>query len=115
MGAAAGEEQAASPGKDESQKVPAAPVIDTKLDVEGAMSKVGLKKKENETKDGKWNTSNLGSRLGVDLMCAAAAGGLVAPIVTVIDKQVKKSIRMICRRTNSSSDQSSRTPPANAQ
>ena len=85
MGAAAGEPQAASPGKDESkpeQEVRAAPVVDT--DMGAVMHKVGLKKKEQKTEE--WNTSNLASRLAVDAMCAAAAGGLVAPLITIIDK-----------------------------
>lgn len=36
----------------------------------------------------KWNTHNLGSRLAVDALSAAAAGGLVAPVITVIDKAI---------------------------
>lgn len=33
-----------------------------------------------------WNTSNLGYRLGSDALAALSAGGLVAPIITVIDR-----------------------------
>ncbi|WPG99553.1 putative membrane protein [Acrodontium crateriforme] len=35
-----------------------------------------------------WNTRNLGKRLTVDLASAAAAGGLVAPIISIIDKAI---------------------------
>jgi hypothetical protein len=33
-----------------------------------------------------WNTKNLGRRVAVDALAAATAGGLVAPIVSMIDK-----------------------------
>ncbi|KAF1834070.1 hypothetical protein BDW02DRAFT_353911 [Decorospora gaudefroyi] len=35
-----------------------------------------------------WNTSKLGLRIGVDTLSAAAAGLLVAPIITMIDKGI---------------------------
>ncbi|KAH8729083.1 hypothetical protein GQ44DRAFT_737243 [Phaeosphaeriaceae sp. PMI808] len=35
-----------------------------------------------------WNTSNLGLRVGVDALSAGAAGVLVAPIITMIDKGI---------------------------
>nr|POE87873.1 putative membrane protein [Quercus suber] len=35
-----------------------------------------------------WNTKNLSSRLGVDALSAATAGGLVAPVIAVIDKAI---------------------------
>lgn len=35
-----------------------------------------------------WNTSKLGLRVGVDAMSAGAAGALVAPIITMIDKGI---------------------------
>lgn len=34
----------------------------------------------------RWNTHNLGWRLGADFLAAASAGVLVAPIITMIDK-----------------------------
>ena len=34
----------------------------------------------------KWNTKNLGSRLGADLVSAASAAVLVAPIISIIDR-----------------------------
>ena len=38
-------------------------------------------------KDGSvWNTKRLGSRVAVDAASAMTAGGLVAPIITMIDK-----------------------------
>lgn len=43
---------------------------------------VGLKEREPKT----WNTSNLGQRMGIDVMSASVAGGLVAPIICAIDK-----------------------------
>ena len=33
-----------------------------------------------------WNTKRLGSRMAVDAASAMTAGGLVAPIITMIDK-----------------------------
>ena len=33
-----------------------------------------------------WNTKRLGSRMAADAACAMTAGGLVAPIITMIDK-----------------------------
>ena len=35
---------------------------------------------------GRWNTTNLGLRFGVDASSAAAASALVAPIICVIDR-----------------------------
>jgi hypothetical protein len=34
----------------------------------------------------KWNTKNLGLRLGVDAISAASAAGSAAPIITIIDR-----------------------------
>jgi hypothetical protein len=34
----------------------------------------------------KWNTKNLGLRLGVDAVAAACSGVLIAPIITIIDR-----------------------------
>lgn len=49
-----------------------------------AASKLAGQEKE---KGGKvWNTANLGSRLAFDAACAATAGGLVAPLITIVDK-----------------------------
>ena len=59
-------------------------VVDKK--VQGVMEKVNLTKKGKS--DGRWNTENLGMRLGTDLMCAATAGGLVAPLITILDKSI---------------------------
>lgn len=35
-----------------------------------------------------WNTNKLGLRLGSDALAAGAAGALVAPIITIIDKGI---------------------------
>lgn len=92
MGAGAGEAAPARIGKheharEEQKYQSAAPeVMDTKAP--GMVSKVNLKKKEKSDSDGRWNTTKLGPRLGVDVMCAATAGGLVAPLITIIDKSI---------------------------
>ncbi|TDZ18218.1 putative membrane protein [Colletotrichum orbiculare MAFF 240422] len=39
----------------------------------------------------KWNTKNLGMRLGADLFSAACAGTLVAPIVSIIDRSIMEN------------------------
>ncbi|KAK4959906.1 hypothetical protein LTR10_002794 [Elasticomyces elasticus] len=68
-----------------SQKMQAyaAPVVDT---IPGLKAKVnGLKLADKETS---WNIQNLGSRLAVDVACAVSAGGLVAPLITMIDKAI---------------------------
>lgn len=70
----------------------AAPVVDTEGKGWGLGSKLAVKEKEKGSKQ--WNTANLGSRLTVDAACAATAGGLVAPIITIVDKYVP------CLRTN---------------
>ena len=46
----------------------------------------GVKIVEKERKE--WNTKNIGSRVAVDAACAATAGGVVSPIITMIDKYV---------------------------
>lgn len=38
-----------------------------------------------------WNTSKLGLRVGVDTVAAGAAGVLVAPIITAIDKGIMEN------------------------
>lgn len=38
-----------------------------------------------------WNTSKLGLRVGVDAVAAGAAGVLVAPIITMIDKGIMEN------------------------
>ncbi|KAK4548204.1 hypothetical protein LTR36_010073 [Oleoguttula mirabilis] len=35
-----------------------------------------------------WNTKNIGSRVAVDAACAMTAGGVVSPIITMIDKAI---------------------------
>ncbi|CAK1364075.1 unnamed protein product [Cercospora beticola] len=44
---------------------------------------------EKDVKD--WNTKNLSQRLVVDAGCAAAAGALVAPIVSMVDKAIMEN------------------------
>jgi hypothetical protein len=92
MGVVVGEQQPARTGKHEQLyqegrfQASAPEIKDTK--VPGVISKVNLKKKDKGEEDGRWNTDKLGRRLGVDLMCAATAGGLVAPLITIIDKSI---------------------------
>jgi hypothetical protein len=45
-----------------------------------------MNKKDSAKRD--WNTSKLGLRIGVDALSAGAAGALVAPIITMIDKGI---------------------------
>lgn len=47
--------------------------------------KVEMEAKMRESK-AKWNSKNLGLRLGADLFSAACAGALVAPLVSIIDR-----------------------------
>ena len=90
MGVVAGEEPPAQTGKHEQSRqdsryqASAPEIVDTKAP--DVVSKVNLKKKGKSEEDGRWNTDKLGTRLGVDLMCAATSGGLVAPLITIIDK-----------------------------
>ncbi|KAF7718088.1 Uncharacterized protein PECH_002425 [Penicillium ucsense] len=35
-----------------------------------------------------WNTSNLGMRLGIDVVSAASAGALTCPLITIIDRAI---------------------------
>ena len=85
MGVGAGEPRPAAAGGSNEQAA-ALPVVDAAVDVGDVLNKVGLKKKDEKTK---WNTQNLGRRLAVDAMCAITAGGLVAPIITMVDKYVR--------------------------
>jgi hypothetical protein len=39
----------------------------------------------------KWNTDKLGLRMGSDALAAGAAGALVAPIITIIDKGIMEN------------------------
>ncbi|KAF2159344.1 hypothetical protein M409DRAFT_71119 [Zasmidium cellare ATCC 36951] len=48
---------------------------------------MGIKTKETR----EWNTKNLGSRVAVDAGCAAAAGAMVAPIVSMIDRAIMEN------------------------
>ena len=41
-----------------------------------------------KSKTTQWNTKNLGLRLGADLVSAASAAVLVAPIISIIDRYV---------------------------
>ena len=40
----------------------------------------------------KWNTKNLGLRLGADAISASCAAGMVAPIIAIIDQYVPPSL-----------------------
>ena len=45
-----------------------------------------LRKGPQESEDVRWNTANLGLRLGADATSAATASALVAPIICIIDR-----------------------------
>ncbi|KAK0775566.1 hypothetical protein LTR38_015809 [Friedmanniomyces endolithicus] len=59
-----------------------APVVDTSTARKTKVNGMKLAEKERQ----QWNTRRLGSRMAVDAACAASAGGLVAPLITMIDK-----------------------------
>ncbi len=61
-----------------------APVVDTSTARKTKVNGMKLAEKERQ----QWNTRRLGSRMAVDAACAASAGGLVAPLITMIDKCV---------------------------
>lgn len=60
----------------------AAPVVDTPQVWQAKIKNVKLTEKDAQS----WNTNSLGRRLAVDAACAGTAGGLVAPLITMIDK-----------------------------
>jgi len=67
----------------------AAPMVDTQSAWKGTVNGVRIGERDGiiSSSGGKeWNTKNLGGRLAVDAACAATAGGLVAPVITMIDK-----------------------------
>ncbi|KAK0943641.1 hypothetical protein LTR29_004813 [Friedmanniomyces endolithicus] len=61
-----------------------APVVDSSTLRKTKVNGVKLAEKERL----QWNTRHLGSRMAVDAACAASAGGLVAPLITMIDKAI---------------------------
>jgi len=77
------EEARASKSMEGKIQAYSAPVIDAKIPMVD-LKNVGL----GDAQKKEWNTKHLGQRLGVDVACAATAGGLVAPLITVIDKYV---------------------------
>jgi hypothetical protein len=97
MGAGVEEASAGVPPRSsEAHRVQAnaAHMVDTKppvWDLKAKINGVGVSAKEKESPakamaEKKWNTKNLGSRMAVDAACAATAGGLVAPLISMIDK-----------------------------
>jgi len=59
-------------------------VTDTKTLVRNKIQGVRLTEKEPAAIQ--WNTKYLGRRFMVDAACAATAGGIVAPLIVMIDK-----------------------------
>ncbi|KAL2193451.1 hypothetical protein P885DRAFT_72254 [Corynascus similis CBS 632.67] len=47
--------------------------------------------KAGHTQAGKWNTKNLALRLGADLVSAASAAVMVAPIISIIDRSIMEN------------------------
>ncbi|QIX01046.1 hypothetical protein AMS68_006563 [Peltaster fructicola] len=62
------------------------PVIDTRPMVNLPVKIPGVALKER--KEAQWNTKNLVQRILVDAACAGSAGGLVAPVICMIDKAI---------------------------
>lgn len=92
MGVEAGEPAAVAGGNNEplgmiqaatKTSSDAKPTLDLKAKINGVRID-GVKIVEKETAD--WNMKSLGSRMAVDAACAATAGGMVAPLITMIDK-----------------------------
>lgn len=71
-----------SGGLEEKVEAGAPAVVDTKTPKLDLGKMPGLKQKEAR----EWNTKNIGQRLVVDAGCAAAAGSMVAPVVSMIDR-----------------------------
>jgi len=46
----------------------------------------GVRVAEKEKEARAWNTRNIGWRVGTDVIAAASAGVLVAPVITIIDR-----------------------------
>lgn len=90
MGVVVGEQSAAAAGNSEggsrtkagSTPFSAQPLWDVPKKIDGVRI-VEKEKKE-------WNTKALGSRMAVDAACAATAGGMVAPVIAMIDKYVER-------------------------
>lgn len=47
-----------------------------------------MKDESSSTRVVKWNTKNVGLRLGADAVSASCAAGLVAPLIAIIDQSV---------------------------
>ena len=78
---------------EERVKASSPPVVDTKptwdLSSAGSRGKmVNIQEKAKGVEKKEWNTKNLSSRLLVDAGSAATAGGLVAPVIMMVDKWV---------------------------
>ena len=60
------------------------PVVDTRplIDIPVKVPGIAIKEREPMT----WNTKHLSQRVAVDVASAASAGGLVAPVIYMIDK-----------------------------
>ena len=67
---------------------PIVPVPELKLEtVKAPLAVAGKQVEMPKTKlQEKWNTKNLGWRLASDLVAAASAASLVAPIISIIDR-----------------------------
>jgi len=70
------------------QKLQAAPVPELKdLHTAPPLAAAAVEKLEMAQKiPEKWNTKNLGWRLGADFVAAASAASLVAPIIAMVDR-----------------------------
>jgi len=70
-----------------AEKLPA-PTSDLQLEAAGAPLTIASQKTADMPAklQQKWNTKNLGLRLGADATSAASAAALVAPIISIIDR-----------------------------
>ena len=92
MGVEAGEQRPVVPGSIEragkEEKIveaSSAPVVDTAGPSIPVPWDIDIMKPLKES-GREWNTRNLGQRLAVDAACAASAGAMVAPVVSMIDR-----------------------------
>ncbi len=73
--------------KDGNAEKLSTPPPELKLAVAAPLAAASQKKVEmSTTLQQQWNTKNLGLRLGADAASAACAAGLVAPLISIIDR-----------------------------
>jgi hypothetical protein len=89
--AAMGEEQASGVNTPHREQTPVPKVATPSIAIPKPNLPLPTMRKPTTSTDStphEWNTSKLGLRIGVDALSAGAAGTLVAPIITMIDKGI---------------------------